>query len=362
VQAVNDSDQAVVDTLLDNAQAAAQQFRQYSARQVKRIVDAVGNAAIEKAEFYAEWAVRETGKGRIEDKIFKNVFPAETLMQEDPQDYVCYKVDTEKKMVCFPKPAGVVMTLIPVTNPVTTVNFKALITLLTRNAVVLSPHPAARECSTHATRYLMDAALNAGAPRHAIQVVEEPSVELVNALMGDIRTSVILATGGPAMVRAAYSSGNPAMGVGPGNVPAYVDSTADIAKTAKRIVRSLGFDNGMPCTTESVAIADKPIADALITEMTQAGAYMVCDASERKKLRICTPKADSIRKSLARIHHGSQHVPVSRRLQAPAYWSSRSIASAHTNRSAKKNSVLYSASFGSTVPTRESASRWRCWS
>jgi len=274
-----------VDALLDNAQAAAREFRHYSEAQVKRIVDAVADSTVETAEFYSEWAVRETGKGRIADKTVKKILTAEQFKAENVADYVRYRVDADNKLVCFPKPAGVVMTLIPVTNPVSTVVFKALSAIITRNAVVLSPHPGAKDCSTHAADHFIRIAEAAGAPKNIIQIVREPSVPLVNQIMGDDRTDVILATGGPAMVRAAYSSSNPALGVGPGNVPAYVDRTANVPKAAERIVKSLGFDNGMPCTTESVAIADRPIAAQLLEEMRRAGAYMITDPGERDKLR-----------------------------------------------------------------------------
>jgi acetaldehyde dehydrogenase/alcohol dehydrogenase len=252
---------------------------------VSRIIQAVADAALETADFYSEWAVRETGKGRPADKSIKKIVTAKQFKAANVADYVRFKVDTEKKMVCFPKPAGVVLTLIPVTNPVSTVVFKTLTGMITRNAVVLCPHPAAKDCSIDAADHFIRVAEAAGAPKNAIQVLRTPSVPLVNQLMSDERTNVILATGGPGMVRAAYSSSNPALGVGPGNVPVYVDRTADVAKAADRIVRSLGFDNGMPCTTESVAIADAPIADQLFEEMGRAGAYMITDAAEREKLR-----------------------------------------------------------------------------
>ena len=285
LQAGYDPNQAIANELLDRAQGAARPFRSFSVRQVEPIVQAVADAAIETAEFYAEWAVRETGKGRVEDKITKNLISARAFQPQDVAEYVRCKVDAEKKMVCFPKPAGVVMTLIPVTNPVTTVIYKALAALITRNAVILSPHPGAKECSTHAAEFFSRKAVEAGAPRHTIQIVKQPSVPLVNRLMSDERTSLILATGGPAMVRAAYSSSNPALGVGPGNVPSYVDRTADIAKAAERIVTSLGFDNGMPCASESVVIADAPIADQLWDDLNRAGAHMIKDDAEREKLR-----------------------------------------------------------------------------
>ena len=276
---------ASVDELLNNAQLAAQQFCTYSSAQVRRIIDAICDAAEETADFYSDWAVRETGKGRPADKKTKKLVTARQFRSDDVDNYVRFTVDQDQKMVCFPKPAGVVMTLIPVTNPVSTVVFKALSSLITRNAVVLSPHPGAKEVSVHAADHFARVAEAAGAPKNCIQVVRKPSVPLVNELMQDERTNVILATGGPGMVRAAYSSSNPALGVGPGNVPVYVDRTADVAKAADRIVRSLGFDNGMPCTTESVAIADMPIADRLWEEMNRAGAHMISDPAEKAKLR-----------------------------------------------------------------------------
>lgn len=278
------SNEAAVNALLDNAQAAAKDFRVYSEARIRRIIDAVAQSAIETAEFYSEWAVRETGKGRVADKILKKTMTANQFKAEPVADYVRFTVDNDKKLVCIPKPAGVVMTLIPVTNPGSTVVFKALSALITRNAVILSPHPGARECSVHAADQFAKVAEAAGAPKNAIQVVRKPSVPLVSRLMSDERTNLILATGGPAMVRAAYSSSNPALGVGPGNVPAYVDRSADVSKAADRLVKSLGFDNGMPCTTESVVIADEPIADQLRTELNRAGAYMT-NESEREQLR-----------------------------------------------------------------------------
>ena len=285
MQSDTNVNQAIVDGLLTNAQQAAKVFSGYSEARVKKIIDAICDAAEETADFYSDWAVRETGKGRPADKNVKKLVTAKQFRSENVADYVRFTVDADKKMVCFPKPAGVVMTLIPVTNPVSTVVFKALSCLITRNAVVLSPHPGAKEVSIHAADYFARIAAENGAPKNCIQVVRKPSVPLVNDLMKDERTNVILATGGPAMVRAAYSSSNPALGVGPGNVPVYVDRTADIAKAAERIVRSLGFDNGMPCTTESVAIADAPIADRLWEEMGHTGAHMISDPAQKEQLR-----------------------------------------------------------------------------
>ena len=153
-----------------------------------------------------------------------------------------------------PRPAGVIFCLTPSTNPIATINYKILISLMTRNAVVISPHPAARECCIDAAKLLAQVAVDAGAPDGVIQIIEDPSIPLIEEFMKSPKPAVILATGGAPMVRSAYSSSNPAIGVGPGNAPVYVDSSADIDKAANRIVESKSFDNSVLCTNESVLI------------------------------------------------------------------------------------------------------------
>jgi len=190
-------------------------------------------------------------------------------------DYVTPRFDPAAKIVEIPRPAGVVLALTPSTNPVASVFFKALLALMTRNAVVVSPHPQAAECCADAARTLERAAVAAGAPDGVIQVVDRPSVPLIDALMTDERTSVIVATGGSPVVRAAYSSGTPAIGVGPGNVPVLVDATADLAKAAKRIVESKSFDNSILCTNESVLIVEESVAATLLRHLKREGAHLL---------------------------------------------------------------------------------------
>jgi acyl-CoA reductase-like NAD-dependent aldehyde dehydrogenase len=185
------------------------------------------------------------------------------------------RFDPAAKIVEIPRPAGVVLALTPSTNPVASVYFKALLALMTRNAVVISPHPQAAECCADAARTLAGAAVAAGAPDGIIQVVDRPSVPLIDALMTDERTSVIVATGGSPVVRAAYSSGTPAIGVGPGNVPVLVDATADLAKAAKRIVDSKSFDNSILCTNESVLIVEDSVAATLLRHLKREGAHLL---------------------------------------------------------------------------------------
>ncbi len=271
--------------MLQRAQWAAQAFGRYDKASVDRIVHAAARAGAARAQEYAEWAVRETGFGVVEHKVLKNVASSTGLVEAYAgHDYVTPRIDLAAKIVEIPRPAGVVLALTPSTNPVATVFVKALLALMTRSAVVISPHPLARECSADAARALAAAAVAAGAPDGIIQVVDEPSVPLINALMADERTSVIVATGGTPVVRAAYSSGNPAIGVGPGNVPVLVDATADLAKAARRIADSKSFDNSILCTNESVLIVTEAAAGTLLRHLKREGCHRL-DEADRDKIR-----------------------------------------------------------------------------
>jgi acetaldehyde dehydrogenase/alcohol dehydrogenase len=271
--------------MLQRAHWAAEAFASYPADAVRRIVEEVSEVAYQNAERYAEWAVRETGMGVVEHKRTKNEVCSRGIAETyRDHDYASARIDAERRMVEVPRPAGVVLALVPSTNPVCSVYFKVLLALMTRNAVVVSPHPMARECCVDAARLLADAAVRAGAPDGCIQAVEEPTIPLIEALMADETTDVIVATGGSAVVRAAYRSGNPAIGVGPGNVPVLVDATADLARAARCIVDSKSFDNSILCTNESVLIAEERIADALERELVRQGAH-ICSADEAGRVR-----------------------------------------------------------------------------
>lgn len=271
--------------MLERARWAARAFATYDQGSVLRIARAVAEVAEDKAAHYAEWAVRETGFGVVEHKVIKNRLCSRGILDAyADHDYVTPRVDAERRMVEVPRPAGVVLALTPSTNPVSTVYFKILLALLTRNAVVLSPHPFAKECCSDAARVLGEAAVAAGAPDGVIQVVEDPSIPLIDALMTDERTDVILATGGVPVVRAAYASGNPAIGVGPGNVPVLVDATADLKRAAEKLVSSKAFDNSILCTNESVLIVEEAVADRFLREMERQGAYLLRD-EERDRVR-----------------------------------------------------------------------------
>lgn len=271
--------------MLQRAHWAADLFARYDRARVLHIMDAVVAAAEAHAEEYAERAVAETGMGVVEHKILKNRACSRDLWDTyRDHDFVSPRADADAKILELPRPAGVIFALTPITNPIATIYFKVLLALMTRNAIVVSPHPGAKRICAEAVHMLSDAAVRAGAPDGCIQVVEEPSVPLIEALMADPTTDVVVATGGSAVVRAAYRSGNPALGVGPGNVPSFVDRTADVPAAARLIVESKSFDNSILCTNESCVIVEEPVADQLERELRKAGAH-VCSEDEVEKVR-----------------------------------------------------------------------------
>ena len=271
--------------MLDRARWAATAFAVYDRDRTQRVVDAVADAAYQNAERFAVAAVEETGMGVAEHKRRKNEACSRGIVERyRVADYVDARVDADNKIVSVPKPAGVVLALTPSTNPVATVYFNVLLALMARNAVVVSPHPLARRVCVEAVHALAAAAVGAGAPDGCLQVVEEPTIPLIEALMADRAVDVIVATGGTAVVRAAYRSGNPSLGVGPGNVPALVDASADIANAAACLADSKAFDNSILCTNESVAIVEQRVADAFTRELERRGAH-VLDEQEAVRVR-----------------------------------------------------------------------------
>ena len=276
---------ARAEMVLDRARWASRIFQRYDRATTQRIADAAARAAHAKAGDYAEWAVRETGFGVVEHKCTKNELTSIALV-DHYRDWNFVDPDHDEGTGCIriPRPAGVIFALVPSTNPIATVYFKVLCALMTRNAIVISPHPAARACCVDATRTLAAAAVEAGAPDGAVQVLEEISLPLVDEFMKSDRTDVILATGGAPMVRAAYASSNPAIGVGPGNAPVYVDASADLKRAAGHIVDSKAFDNSVLCTNESVLITVEAVASKLRHELSRAEAHL-CDETQTEALR-----------------------------------------------------------------------------
>ena len=220
----------------------------------------------------------ETGFGKVEDKIDKNLGGSIRIYEaycDRPIGGI--RQDRDRNIVEIGRPAGVIVGLSNSTSPVGTVYFKAMLALMTRNAIVFSPHPAALACTADAARFLEKTARLAGAPADAIQILAEPTLKATNALMQADESDLVIATGGAAMVRAAYSSGNPALGVGPGNTPVYVDRSADLASAAEKIVAGKEYDYGTPCSAPSVVLADRPVARDLRGLLEREGAWFCSD-------------------------------------------------------------------------------------
>ena len=270
--------------MLELAEWAAGAYGRLSRAQVLAVAEAAAKAGEASAESLAQRAQSETGFGVVDHKVIKNRLCSRGIFDYyKDEDFVNHRVDAEAKIVEVPKPAGVVFALTPSTNPVATVFFKIILCLLTRNAVVIGAHPKAIECCSEATHIMAEAAEKAGAPKGLIQIVPEPNLEVINFIMGSPNVDVILATGGTPMVRAAYSSGNPALGVGPGNAPAYVDPSADLKRAAKSLADSKAFDNSILCTNESAIIAHEAIIEDLKRALRAEGCH-VCSEAEREKI------------------------------------------------------------------------------
>ena len=272
--------------LVRRADEAQRAFARATQAQTDRVVEAMGRAASAEAERLARLAVDETGMGRYEDKVVKNRFAADDVLRYIlPLKTVGVIRDLPEIGVQeLAVPMGVVAALIPTTNPTSTAIYKALIGVKARNAVVMSPHPRAVRCIGEAVRVVAEAAVGAGAPRDLVVALGDPTLEGTRELMHHPSTAVILATGGSAMVRAAYSSGKPAFGVGPGNVPAIVERTADVAKAAKDIVNGKAFDHGVLCSAENAVVCDAPVDGALRRELARQGAHVVA-GDERERLQ-----------------------------------------------------------------------------
>ncbi|MEU6539892.1 bifunctional acetaldehyde-CoA/alcohol dehydrogenase [Streptomyces sp. NPDC047000] len=274
-----------VNELVENAKKALLQFESYDQEQVDHIVKKASLAALSAHGELARLAVEETGRGLFEDKAVKNIFACEhvTHSMRNLRTVGVINRDELTGITEIAEPVGVVCAMTPVTNPTSTTIFKALIALKTRNPIIFAFHPSAQKCSAETARIVRDAAIAAGAPEGCVQWIEEPSMDATQALMKHDGVSTILATGGNAMVRAAYSCGKPALGVGAGNVPAYVAADADLRRAIHDIVLSKAFDQGMICASEQAIILDKSVYSAGLAEMKRLGAYVVT-AAQKKKL------------------------------------------------------------------------------
>lgn len=272
-----------------NLAAAAKQaqleFKHFSQEQVDKVVKAMVDAGFKDAERLAKMAHEETGFGKISDKIIKNQFGTRDVWEsiKDLKSVGVIDVRQGGKILKIAEPMGVVAALVPSTNPTSTAMFKSIISLKCRNAIVVSPHPKAIKSTQEALKVISDAAEKAGAPKGLIQCLSIPTLEGTDALMHDKNIAVILATGGMPMVRAAYSAGKPAYGVGAGNVPAFIERSANIEKAVADIVFGTTFDNGVLCSSEQAMIVDRPVSDKVKEIAKKKGCYFV-NAEEKKKL------------------------------------------------------------------------------
>ncbi len=270
------------------AREAQKIVKEFSQEQVDRIVEAMAAAARTEAERLARLAHEETGFGNTKDKTLKNLFSA-----VDVYEYIrplrtvgILREDKERRVVEIAEPMGVVAAVIPSTNPTSTAIFKALISIKARNAVVMSPHPSARNCILETVRVMHGPAVAAGLPKDALSCMTEVSLEGTQELMRCRDTGVILATGGIGLVRAAYSSGKPAYGVGPGNVPAYIHQSADVPKAVRDVLNGKTFDYGTLCSSEQSMVCDEAIKDQVIAEAKTNGGYFLSDAESAAVARI----------------------------------------------------------------------------
>lgn len=276
-----------IDNLVSQALSALERFESFSQEQVDAVVHAMTLAGVAERLTLARLAVDETGMGVFEDKVTKNLFGTEYIYHDikDQKTVGIIHEDREEGIVESADPFGVIVGITPVTNPTSTTMFKSLIAMKTRNPIIFAFHPKAQKCSVAAATVMRDAAIAAGAPEHCIQWITTPSVEKTNAIMRHPQVALILATGGSGMVKAAYSSGKPALGVGPGNVPVYIEKSANIQMAVNDIILSKTFDNGTICASEQSVVVDQEIADKVLARFIQQGAY-VLTPDEAKKVEV----------------------------------------------------------------------------
>lgn len=273
-----------IDTLVGNALTALKEFRNFDQEQIDTIVQAMTTAGVGKHMYLSKFAVEETKRGIVEDKVIKNIFATE-YVNNGLRGVKSVGVINEREyddIVEIAEPIGVVAAVTPVTNPTSTTMFKILIAIKARNPIIFGFHPAAQQCSAAAAKIMYDAAIAAGAPKNCIQWIDEPSIEATAALMNHDGVALVLATGGSAMVNAAYSTGKPALGVGPGNVPCYIHKSAQLPRAVHDLVLSKSFDNGMICASEQAVIVDKEIADEFEKRMINCGCYFSSPAETKK--------------------------------------------------------------------------------
>ncbi len=277
-----------VRTLVAKAREAYLHYKEFSQEQVDRIVAAMCEAGFKASERLARLAVEETKYGKVADKTVKNQFSTRDLYEhiKEIKTVGVIREDVKKKIIEIAEPFGIVAAVVPTTNPTSTAMFKCIIAVKARNGIVVSPHPRAKNCTQESVHVVQQAAISAGAPDGLIQCLSIPSNEGTNELMRHRDIAVILATGGTGLVRAAYSAGKPAYGVGPGNVPVYIDRSADIPKAVADAVAGKTFDWGTLCSSEQALVIDAPVADRVMEELKKQKAYFLNEAEADKVAKV----------------------------------------------------------------------------
>src|ERR671931_991730 len=275
-------------SLVRRAKAAAPALAELSQEQIDAIVDAMAAAVTPQAEALARLAQEETGYGVVADKVQKNLFSSEKIYKfiRPMKSVGVIRRLEDRKVIEIAEPFGVVAAIVPSTNPTSTAIYKILISLKARCPIVISPHPAAVRCISRSAELMNDAARHAGAPDGSINWMTTVTLEGTQELMKQREISVILATGGMGLVRAAYSAGKPAYGVGPGNAPAYIESSADLRKAVRDIVTGKTFDNGLLCSSENSVVVDETISEAARREFVRNGGYFLSPAEQEALARV----------------------------------------------------------------------------
>lgn len=279
---VNNLDESI-EKLVAAGHVALDKLDNYDQETIDHIVHQMAMAALDKHMLLAKLAFEETGRGVIEDKAVKNIYASEYIWHSIAHDKTVgvIKDDKERQLITVAEPLGVIAGITPVTNPTSTTIFKSLIAVKTRNPIIFAFHPQAQSSSVAAAKILLDAAVKAGAPENIIQWIEEPSLEATTSLINNDGVASVLATGGPGMVKAAYSTGKPALGVGPGNGPVYIEKTARIKRAVNDILLSKTFDNGMVCASENSAVVDDVIYDEVKAEFKAHKAFFVAKKDQK---------------------------------------------------------------------------------
>lgn len=270
--------------LAKNGEIAAGKIKNFTKEQIDKILKNVVNECIKNSQRLAEMAVEETGFGNYKDKLYKNHMASSLLYEQikDKETIGVINADDENGTITIAEPVGLIMGIVPSTNPTSTIFYKSLIALKSRNAIVFSPHPGASKCTLEAVKVVNEAAVEAGAPENIIQAISIGSMQATNELMQANETKLILATGGPAMVKSAYSSGIPAIGVGAGNSPAYIEKSADIKQAVSDIMTSKTFDNGTICASEQSIIVESATKHEVVEEFKANGGYFLTEEETKK--------------------------------------------------------------------------------